>query len=112
MIILEDIKTLVKLLPFEQDVKDSIVNNTEEIMKFNSFISQKYTLTQKEAESQVQIKLESMYKEIDPLTINDPVETSANNAREYSKSEGYDRFEELKEAIINLSNSLKHFTNQ
>jgi len=53
-----------------------------------------------------------MYKEIDPLTINDPVETSANNAREYSKSEGYDRFEELKEAIINLSNSLKHFTNK
>jgi len=64
MIILEDIKTLVKLLPFGQDVKDSIVNNTEEIMKFNSFISQKYTLTQKEAESQVQSNLRVCIKRL------------------------------------------------
>jgi len=88
---IEDIKTLVKLLPFDEEVKVAILSSADEIMKFNKFISEKYTLTQKEAEL---------------------VEISSENAKIYADSEGYDRGEELKKSVISLSNALKYFTSQ
>ena len=111
---IEDIKTLVKLLPFDEEVKVAILSSADEIMKFNKFISDKYTLTQKEAELKVQSSLAEMYASVnnDNVSADDAVEISSENAKIYANSEGYDRGEELKKSVISLSNALKYFTSQ
>lgn len=105
---LDNLKIAVKLLPFPKEVKKSIIKNSESIIEFRKFISEKYTITSKDAEDKIQseIGIDSMGRD----SINqDVVLDAANKTYEYALKEGYKNSEDLKNAILSLSESLSNF---
>lgn len=108
---LDDIKRIMKLLPFTKEVKDTIIRSSEEIHNFNTFISEKYKIGQDEAENLVKEKISDIYQsqQNHELTNEQKFEVSSQNAKVYAESVGYGRSEELKNAILELSIALKAF---
>lgn len=106
MISLDNLKIAVKLLPFPKEVKKSIIKNSESIIEFRKFISDKYTITSKDAEDKIQSELGL---ELDSVG-HDVVLNAANKSYEYAVKEGYDKAEDLKNAILGLSESLSKFS--
>jgi hypothetical protein len=100
MFSIEDIKTAVKLLPFPEETKDSIIKNSEIISEFRDFIAKKYTLTQKSADEKIQAEISLRTSNITEL------ELVAQKAEEYAISENYENSSDIGSAIISLSESL------
>ena len=102
---LDNLKIAVKLLPFPKEVKNSIIKNSQSIIEFRKFISDKYTITSKDAEDKIQSELNLDLQSVGP----DAVLDAANKSYEYALNEGYDKSEDLKNAILNLSEALSKF---
>ena len=102
---LDNLKIAVKLLPFPKEVKNSIIKNSQSIIEFRKFISDKYTITSKVAEDKIQSELNLDLQSVGP----DAVLDAANKSYEYALNEGYDKSEDLKNAILNLSEALSKF---
>ena len=102
---LDNLKIAVKLLPFPKEVKNSIIKNSQSIIEFRKFISNKYTITSKDAEDKIQSELNLDLQSVGPEAVSD----AANKSYEYALNEGYDKADDLKNAILNLSEALSKF---
>jgi len=103
---ISSLKIALKLLPLKKEVKNSIIKNSESIIEFGKFISDKYSITFKDAEAKIQSDLSLEINSMLNSMGNDIVLNAANKSYEYALKEGYPKAEELKTAIINLSESL------
>jgi len=102
---MDNLKIAVKLLPFSKEVKKSIIKNSELIIEFRKFISDKYAITNKDAEAKIQIEIGV---DLDS-TGHDVVLNAANRTYDYALKEGYKNAEDLKNAILSLSEALSKF---
>lgn len=99
----ENIKSTVNLLPVSNEIKQSILENSEVILNFRNFMSQKYLITAKDADEKIQrdIALKtSLVKDLDASKM-------ADITSEYAKEEGYENPESLGAAICNLQSCVE-----
>jgi hypothetical protein len=100
---IDAIKTLSQVLPFTEEKKQKFIDSSSIIVEFRNFISEKYILTAKDAES----KISEDVKKINP-NITD-VKDASNASFQYASDEGFTRAEDLKSAIVYLGEILSDF---
>ena len=102
LVTIENFKNTLNLLPISEDIKEKLIKSSEVIIEFRSFISSKYGITAKDADEKIQ-------KEISTLSssMNDAdLDRISRSASDYAKSEGWDKHEEVKKAIVDLYHSV------
>ena len=96
---------VLMLLGMRNINKRDDLENSQSMIEFRKFISDKYTITSKDAEDKIQSELNLDLQSVGP----DAVLDAANKSYEYALNEGYDKSEDLKNAILNLSEALSKF---
>jgi hypothetical protein len=99
---IENLKSTLNLLPISEDTKSKLIKSSETILEFRNFISEKYTITGKDADEKIQKQISILTSSVSDVDLNE-VSTQALN---YAKSEGWNNYEELKQAIIDMYNSV------
>ena len=105
MISISSIKTALKLLPLSKELKSKIEENSEIILDFRNFLSEKHSLNLKEVDNYIQLSIMNKISEFD--SILDLTSRASEVTYDFAVSEGYNRATELKMAIVELSESLK-----
>jgi hypothetical protein len=105
MISISSIKTALKLLPLSKELKSKIEENSEIILDFQKFLSNKHSMSLKEVDGYIQTSISSKISEFD--SILDLTYRASEVTYDFAVSEGYNRATELKMAIVELSESLK-----
>jgi hypothetical protein len=105
MISISSIKTALKLLPLSKELKSKIEENSEIILDFQNFLSNKHSMSLKEVDIYIQTSISSKISEFD--SILDLASRASEATYDFAVSEGYNRATELKMAIVELSESLK-----
>ena len=103
MLSLDKLKMLLKLLPIPQESKDKITSSSLAIESFRNFLATKYSLSEKDADNKIKSYIESNIKK--GASIDDVAQVSYD----YSINEGYDKSDELKSAIIDLTLLIEGF---
>ena len=52
-IYLDQLKLALKFLPLADDVKNSLIKNTEILIEYRTFLSKKYNITESDSESKI-----------------------------------------------------------
>jgi hypothetical protein len=102
LVTIENFKNTLNLLPLPEDIKDNLIKSSEVILEFRSFISSKYEITAKDADEKIQKEISNLSPSINDADL-DRISTSASD---YAKSEGWDKHEEIKKAIVDMYNSI------
>jgi hypothetical protein len=102
LVTIENFKNTLNLLPLPGDIKDNLIKSSEVILEFRGFISNKYEITAKDADEKIQKEISSLSPSINDADL-DRISTSASD---YAKSEGWDKHEEIKKAIVDMYNSI------
>jgi uncharacterized protein YbaP (TraB family) len=102
LVTIENFKNTLNLLPLPEDIKDNLIKSSEVILEFRSFISNKYEITAKDADEKIQKEISNLSPSINDADL-DRISTSASD---YAKSEGWDKHEEIKKAIVDMYNSI------
>ena len=104
MFSIEKLKSALNVLPFPEETKKSIIEQSEVVIDFRKFIAEKNNTSEEEADSIINTKLANIYSEsnISIETIN----LALDKISEYATSEGYKDPEALKNAIGSLYKSL------
>jgi hypothetical protein len=102
LVTIENFKNTLNLLPLPEDIKDNLIKSSEVILEFRGFISNKYEITAKDADEKIQKEISSLSPSINDADL-DRISTSASD---YAKSEGWDKHEEIKKAIVDMYNSI------
>lgn len=100
---IDAVKTLSKVLPFTEEKKQKFIEASESIIDFRNFISEKYIISAKDAESKINQDVKKYNSNI--LDSNQAAEASFN----YATEEGYTKPEELKNSILYLAITLQNF---
>ena len=102
IVTIENLKNTLSLLPVSEDTKSKLIKSSETILEFRNFISEKYTITAKDADERIQKEISHLTTSLSEVDIVD-ISTQALN---YAKSEGWHKSEEMKQAIVDMYDSI------
>lgn len=91
---LDAVKTTLKFMPLDSELKDSLLKNVEILIEFRSHLTQKYSIKESKAETMIKDHLQSKF--------NGSADVIAQLASEYAKSQGFEKSDELESAITEL----------
>jgi len=89
----------------EEGISGISKENSEIILDFQKFLSNKHSMSLKEVDGYIQTSISSKISEFD--SILDLASRASEVTYDFAVSEGYNRATELKMAIVELSESLK-----
>lgn len=105
MFSIEKLKSALNVLPFSEETKKSIIEQSEVVIDFRKFIAEKNNTSEEEADSIINIKLANIYSESN-ISIEETISVALDKISEYAASEGYKDPEALKNSIGSLYKSL------
>jgi len=92
---LDQLKIALKFLPLDVEIKQSLIKNSELLIEYRSFLSQKHNISEAEAESKIK---EYMNQNFNSNNLNEIVEV----AHKYALDEGFSKAEDFRVAITEL----------
>jgi len=92
---IDQLKLALSFLPLEPEVKKSLITNCEILIEFRGFLSQKYNISESEAETKIK---EYMSQNFTSTNLNEVIDI----AHKYALNEGFSKSEEFKLAISEL----------
>lgn len=92
---LDQLKLALNFLPLDPEVKKSLIINSEILIEFRGFLSQKYNISESEAETKIK---DYMSQNFNSSNLNEVIDVAHN----YALNEGFSKSEEFKLAISEL----------
>lgn len=108
MISINAIKTALKFMPISKEVKAKIEKNSEIMIDFRNFLSEKHSMSLKEVDNYIQLSIMNKIPEFDVLDI---ASKASDITYEFATEEGYTKANDLKLAILELNEILKNVYN-
>lgn len=109
MISINAIKTALKFMPISKEVKAKIEKNSEIMIDFRNFLSEKHSMSLKEVDNYIQLSIMNKIPEFDGLL--DIASKASDITYEFAIEEGYTKANDLKLAIVELNETLKSVYN-
>ena len=100
---LDALKAAIQFMPLDLELKQSLIKNSEILIEFRSYLSQKYNVSSSKAETMIKEHMQSNFD-------NKSIDEVSKIAHQYAEKEGFQKSSELESAVTELINLQKRLT--
>lgn len=105
MLNVDNLKQALDMIPLPEEIKQTILKNSEILVEFRQYIATKNSISESEAEKKITDDLSKLYK----LELNPKIEEVCEIVKGYADEQKFTKSEELKNSLFNLQKSLTTF---